>query len=369
MLANMIASIAVVIFPIYMYLLRNKIGADTRLLTKKQIHRYIIYVVIVGGLLSHFSIEYVVLRISLLPLLFSIVIKYFGWKVTMPSLLVLGVCLVVVEPVLRLWPIIFIYLVLTLTLYPLQVFLEKEWDEFSQLFAIATYVMVMLTFLFYFITSDTYTLMMFYFISSLFNYIMIAVLYFVIKDFRYLHERIDYDYLTRLLNVRRFKERLLALEDKRNLPLTIAVMDIDWFKSFNDSYGHDAGDKILGGVSQVFAAYSTEEVTPYRIGGEEFAIITKKLTLEEAELIIADIMDNVVNRPIPIGRDHSVSVTLSVGLVFVQDDETMSEAWVRADQAMYTAKQNGRDQLFVDRQTCAEHKESKSNLTPASQIQ
>ena len=198
---------------------------------------------------------------------------------------------------------------------------------------------------------------------------MIAVLYFVIKDFRYLHERIDYDYLTRLLNVRRFKERLLALEDKRNLPLTIAVMDIDWFKSFNDSYGHDAGDKILGGVSQVFAAYSTEEVTPYRIGGEEFAIITKKLTLEEAELIIADIMDNVVNRPIPIGRDHSVSVTLSVGLVFVQDDETMSEAWVRADQAMYTAKQNGRDQLFVDRQTCAEHKESKSNLTPASQIQ
>ena len=164
MLANMIASIAVVIFPIYMYLLRNKIGADTRLLTKKQIHRYIIYVVIVGGLLSHFSIEYVVLRISLLPLLFSIVTKYFGWKVTMPSLLVLGVCLVVVEPVLRLWPIIFIYLVLTLTLYPLQVFLEKEWDEFSQLFAIATYVMVMLTFLFYFITSDTYTLMMFYFI-------------------------------------------------------------------------------------------------------------------------------------------------------------------------------------------------------------
>ena len=51
MLANMIASIAVVIFPIYMYLRRNEIGADTRLLTKKQIHRYIIYLVILGGIL------------------------------------------------------------------------------------------------------------------------------------------------------------------------------------------------------------------------------------------------------------------------------------------------------------------------------
>lgn len=368
MLANMIASISIIIYPIYVYLRKNRIKASSRELTKDQIIKYSFVTVIVGFLLSLFSFKYMGLSFSLLPLFFSISTKYFGWKVTMPSMLISGIFFGITFPVLQIWPVALIYLFYIQTLYPLQLYLEKKWDEYSQLFVLVAYNNLMLSILCYFIIQDLTLLLIFYFISSLFNYIMLTALYFIVKDFKHLHEMIDYDYLTRLLNVRRFKERLARLESFRNLPLTITVLDIDWFKSYNDEYGHDAGDKILWGVSQVFAAYSADEVTAYRIGGEEFGIITKNLNLEEAELIIADIMDNVVNRPIPLGRDKSVSVTLSVGLIFVHDNETMEQAWQRADQAMYTAKRNGRNQLFVDRRTCGSEEEFNHTFSEIHQI-
>ena len=166
-------------------------------------------------------------------------------------------------------------------------------------------------------------------------------------DLRILRERSDFDYLTRLLNVRKFKERLTTLDKVSHAHVSIAVLDLDLFKQFNDTYGHDAGDNILWGVAQVFAAYSSKNATVYRIGGEEFAVIMVGMSKKEAEFFIVDIMDNVVNRPIPLNREESVSVTLSVGLAFSREGETLHKLWKLADRAMYHSKENGRNQLTV----------------------
>ncbi|KJY82204.1 diguanylate cyclase [Vibrio galatheae] len=168
-------------------------------------------------------------------------------------------------------------------------------------------------------------------------------------------ERLSFvDGLTQISNRRRFDEQLETLwylHIREQQPLTVMLCDIDYFKGYNDRYGHQRGDEALNKVAQVFQkvlSRSTDCVARY--GGEEFGFILPNTTVEGA-LLVADRIHTEV-RNLAIEHESSkVSevVTVSIGLVSIIPQRLdLSETIVAlADSALYQAKANGRNQTCV----------------------
>lgn len=159
------------------------------------------------------------------------------------------------------------------------------------------------------------------------------------------------DHLTKLLNRPRFKEELdraLNLARRHHTGGVVLFIDLDRFKEINDSHGHEAGDQILVGVSQILrdAVRSTDVVS--RLGGDEFAIIMHNIDIPTA----TEKVQNIIDRVSAFNVDYNgarLSVTMSVGMVqYPQDDKGVEHLLMSADLAMYKAKDMGRNRLFVE---------------------
>lgn len=162
------------------------------------------------------------------------------------------------------------------------------------------------------------------------------------------------DGLTKIGNRRRF-ESFLADEWHRAVrfktPISLVMIDIDHFKSFNDTYGHQAGDECLQKVAEAFAdtiKRPTDLVA--RFGGEEFAVVLGGTDADGALTIAKQAVENVNSLMIP--HSHSTTsdfVTVSVGIATMPATLETSEADLikTADRALYQAKENGRDQIHV----------------------
>lgn len=347
MFATMIANVGVIFIPIYIYFRSNYAIADDKHLSFRKWLTFVCIESLVAIVLIHLSGEFMGIAFDSRVIFFSISMTYFGWRITLPSMLLAeGYHIFLTNHNTLIESLIFV-LALGWSMYLIKLITAKRFEAYGQLLILVIYNILLKTFFVYQTIKDLKATLLFGLVLMVLSMIIMNSMYFQMNDLRILRERSDYDYLTRLLNVRKFKERLVALERNRHTNIGIAVLDLDLFKQFNDTYGHAAGDKILWGVAQVFSAYSSTNATIYRIGGEEFAVVMVGMTRKEAELFIVDIMDNIVNRPIPLNRDETVSVTMSVGLVFAQESETLNRLWKRADRAMYLSKENGRNQLTV----------------------
>ena len=155
------------------------------------------------------------------------------------------------------------------------------------------------------------------------------------------------DPLTELYNHRTFYEYLDFLYDQSihyNMPLQLAIIDIDNFKKINDEFGHDVGDIILKRVARTIEDSVTENEIVARYGGEEFAVlITSKSINDGYELVesirkkIANLKNDEINRPI----------TVSIGFQPLSKDLSQTQFFKRADELLYQAKQNGKNQVAV----------------------
>jgi len=145
-------------------------------------------------------------------------------------------------------------------------------------------------------------------------------------------------------------ERRLEEEFQRwqrhSQPLTFSVWDIDLFKRVNDSYGHEAGDRLLRAVTQLFAQNKRAEDFLARIGGEEFALLLPMTTLEAATTV-ADKLRSVVEGAEFRHHGNPVRVTMSAGLTDFRPGDTPTTVYERADRALYQAKQQGRNHCVV----------------------
>jgi diguanylate cyclase len=141
-------------------------------------------------------------------------------------------------------------------------------------------------------------------------------------------------------------ERRLEEEFQRwqrhSQPLTFSVWDIDLFKRVNDSYGHEAGDRLLRAVTELFAQNKRAEDFLARIGGEEFALLLPMTTLEAATTV-ADKLRCVVEGAEFRHHGDPVRVTMSAGLTDFRPGDTPATVYERADRALYQAKQKGRN--------------------------
>lgn len=159
------------------------------------------------------------------------------------------------------------------------------------------------------------------------------------------------DPLTGLANRRTFDQQLQT-EFQRFLryrhPFSVVMIDIDWFKSINDTYGHSAGDHVLTG----FAARLRDQIrsTDFlaRIGGEEFSILMPETNPQEAKNRAEQLQQMITETPFPLAgmSDTPLMITASFGISCAADHDRVADAaLIRADTALYKAKNNGRNRI------------------------
>lgn len=158
------------------------------------------------------------------------------------------------------------------------------------------------------------------------------------------------DSLTGLNNRRSFDEQLRrSAEDSKNdqTPLSLLMLDIDHFKSFNDTHGHQLGDEVLRLVARCLTECTKGRDVAARYGGEEFAIILPETDIEGA-IAIAEQVRETVNSKRIVRKSSGESlggVTLSGGAAQFVDGESLEELIERADSGLYKAKNDGRNRI------------------------
>lgn len=205
-----------------------------------------------------------------------------------------------------------------------------------------------------------------YYVMSLFNlWIQVVVPLFVIlvtfaisylakyllksRDFEHQYKLATTDGLTELYNHRYFQDTMknqIDISKRYNQEFSLIILDIDFFKKFNDTYGHQVGDAVLRTVAQILKKNS--RVTDYvcRYGGEEMSIILPQTSRNEALINAKRICEEVAKTPLKISNSVECNITISLGVsTFPQDGETAQQIIECADKALYYAKEHGRNQV------------------------
>jgi diguanylate cyclase (GGDEF)-like protein len=158
------------------------------------------------------------------------------------------------------------------------------------------------------------------------------------------------DPLTGAANRRSFLEQCeaeVARSRRFNRPASILMLDVDRFKSVNDTYGHAAGDEVLKALGAAIAKAVRRMDVWGRLGGEEFAILLVETTLPEAALIAERMRQQFAAIVVPFG-EHRIGFTVSVGVASLSTEAGGLEAALRlADTLMYQAKTTGRNRVVA----------------------
>ena len=157
------------------------------------------------------------------------------------------------------------------------------------------------------------------------------------------------DPLTGLYNRRYMETHVGTLVDQaaaRDKPLSVLVLDIDYFKSINDTYGHDAGDDVL----QDFAIRIRKSIRGIdlacRYGGEEFVVVMPETDMAVATMVAERLRRRIASEPFPIQKGtRTIDVTISIGIAALAPDDDAAAVIKRADQALYRAKRDGRNRV------------------------
>lgn len=157
----------------------------------------------------------------------------------------------------------------------------------------------------------------------------------------------DVDELTGLLNRASFERNILAHQAhslRTGEPLCLALIDADNFKSVNDNFGHNFGDYVLETIATEFEQNTRPRDEVYRYGGEEFLILLPNTSTKQAFVVLERLRCNTENTLI-VNDNTTTTQTISIGLTEVKGSEQVDNAIERADQALYDAKESGRNQL------------------------
>lgn len=159
----------------------------------------------------------------------------------------------------------------------------------------------------------------------------------------------DIDPLTKLLNRAAIDRelKLLMASMKSGQHLSLIIGDIDYFKQFNDQFGHLMGDRVLQRVGTLIEAQVRESTLAARYGGEEFVVVMPDATLDEARIVAERLRDKVEQLRVKIRDTQQVldNVTVSFGVATFQEQDSLESLFDRADKALYTAKAAGRNRV------------------------
>ena len=197
------------------------------------------------------------------------------------------------------------------------------------------------------------------FIMIIVGYLIVS--YFSIKYTDYIIEIIEIyqklkkeatkDYLTGLNNVRQFNESFKKVSNLTILKgdkLSTLLIDIDYFKNINDTYGHAAGDTILQELARIFLDTCRDYDVISRMGGEEFSVLLLNCSKLKAFKIAERIRKNVESTEFYISDNKAIKITISIGISSYPDLTNKTDNLIKdADTALYEAKNSGRNKVVI----------------------
>lgn len=134
--------------------------------------------------------------------------------------------------------------------------------------------------------------------------------------------------------------------NQRHRQSALMFIDIDDFKDVNDRYGHKVGDSMLVAVADILRQFTRQQDTPARLGGDEFVVLLPNTSMEEATAIGQIIMEKAAF----LQADHGIpfNCSLSIGIAFATREMSSATEWLKAaDDALYTAKRDGKNRIFA----------------------
>lgn len=188
-------------------------------------------------------------------------------------------------------------------------------------------------------------------IALTFTSIYIIRYFFKSQDFEYTYRLATTDGLTELYNHRYFQEQmLLNIEEsnKNKNKFSLILIDIDFFKKFNDQYGHQAGDNVLRQVAKILKKNVKKTDWVCRYGGEEMSIILKNADEQAVRKVAQRLCTTIAKTTFKLSTTLESNVTISIGVsTYPENGTTASELIEYADKGLYIAKENGRNQVGV----------------------
>lgn len=157
------------------------------------------------------------------------------------------------------------------------------------------------------------------------------------------------DPLTKLFNRRYFLEKL---EEEKNRcarsvkPFSIVLIDVDHFKAFNDSYGHNCGDFVLQSIASTMKETIRKQDIIARWGGEEFIILLPETSIEGCKIVAEKIKQKIATQ-VYTYQEKDLSVTITAGIAMHNNDYSIDECIKKADDALYKGKKHGRNEVVI----------------------
>lgn len=190
----------------------------------------------------------------------------------------------------------------------------------------------------------------FYIVSGILEFRFITFLLDLNTAFRVARKASTTDFLTHLCNTRHFESLYTSISnmaETTNSSLSCLMLDLDHFKSINDTYGHGVGDIVLKEIADVFLSTASDANVIGRVGGEEFCILIDQ-NIEQAVLLAEKIRAAVEKHPLKVDRKSVIFVTVSIGIANYPNTTTACENLKSdADKALYVAKRTGRNKFSV----------------------
>ncbi len=162
-----------------------------------------------------------------------------------------------------------------------------------------------------------------------------------------LRELATRDYLTGMYNRRYFfevAEKFYENARRQNISLALVMIDIDHFKSVNDTYGHDAGDVVLKGIASMFSDFTRKADIVARFGGEEFCLMLTSVDAGQAYAVVEKLRERIMNESFKYDG-HEIKVSISSGIATVLDNR-IGDMIKNADRLLYEAKRAGRNRTL-----------------------
>ena len=169
------------------------------------------------------------------------------------------------------------------------------------------------------------------------------------KDYEQTYKLAVTDGLTQLYNHRYFQEQMIANVNnfkRYSTPFSLILIDIDFFKKFNDTYGHQSGDCVLKQVANIIKKNSRTSDVACRYGGEEMSVILMNTSKEEAIITANKICSAVRENDFILANGEKGKVTISVGVATIGSDGAKAQELIEySDKCLYKAKEMGRNQV------------------------
>ena len=157
------------------------------------------------------------------------------------------------------------------------------------------------------------------------------------------------DELTNVLNRKAYNEKiveLLAQFDRYHIPFCLMILDIDHFKRINDNYGHKTGDYVLQDLSKCISDKIRTNDNLYRVGGEEFVVLSPGIKIEEGKILAEKIRELIFEQ---VHTIENVHISVSIGIVEARKGDSTDSIFIHADKCLYKAKEAGRNRVIWEK--------------------